>query len=121
MKISSKQPSGCSPLLKAEDDSIRAMIAAGPHYVVGHNRELVMGGGDHWLTAWFDRGFERGTAEILRGEWRVVSVGGAAPQGDAAAAVPDFGKSSYAVWTGATTPKASCWSLRASFSRAARA
>jgi heat shock protein HslJ len=100
MEISSKQPSGCSPLLKAEDESIRAMIAAGPHYVVGHNRELVMGGGDHWLTAWFDRGFERGTADMLRGEWRVDAVDGAAPKAMPRPPSLIFGKSSYAVWDG---------------------
>jgi heat shock protein HslJ len=100
MDIASKQPSGCSPLLKAEDDSIRAMVAAGPHYVVGHNRELVMGGGDHWLTAWFDRQLEREAGDILRGEWRVDAVDGAVPKAMPRPPSLIFGKHSYAVWDG---------------------
>ncbi len=100
MEISSRQPSGCSPTLKAEDEAIRAMVAAGPHYVVGHNRELVMGGGDHWLTGQFDRAHEREAAGILRGEWRVETVDGAAPKAMPRPPSVIFGKSSYAVWDG---------------------
>lgn len=100
METSSRQPAGCSPTLKAEDESIRAMIAAGPHYVVGPNRELVMGGGDHWLTAWFDRGLEREAAALLRGEWRVEAVDGVAPKDMPRPPSLIFGRASYAVWDG---------------------
>lgn len=100
MRIASKQPSGCGPTLKAEDDSIRAMIAAGPRYVVGFNRELVMGGGDHWLTGRFDRSREREAADGLRGEWRVDAVDGAAPKAMPRPPSLIFGKAGYAVWDG---------------------
>jgi heat shock protein HslJ len=100
MEIASKQPSGCSPTLKAEDDSIRAMIAARPHYVVGHNRELVMGGGDHWLTGRFDRTRALDAAQLLRGEWRVEAVDGAAPKAMPKPPSLIFGKAGYAVWDG---------------------
>jgi len=100
MEIVSKQPSGCSPTLKAQDNSIRAMIAAGPRYVVGPNRELVIGGGEHWLTGWFDRTAEREAAESLRGEWRVEAIDGAAPKLMPRPPSLIFGKSSYAVWDG---------------------
>jgi heat shock protein HslJ len=100
MEIASSQPTGCSSTLKAQDDSIRAMVAAGPHYVVGPNRELVIGGGDHWLTGWFDRTVEREAAESLRGEWRVKTVDGASPKAMPRPPSVIFGKSSYAVWDG---------------------
>lgn len=100
MEIASKQPSGCSRTLKAEDDAIRAMIAAGPQYVAGPNRELVMGGGDHWLTGWFDRTLAREAADSLRGEWRVEAVDGAAPKAMPRPPSLIFGKTSYAVWDG---------------------
>jgi heat shock protein HslJ len=100
MEISSKQPSGCNAYLKAEDDAIRAMIAAGPRYVVGPNRELVMGGGDHWLTGWVDPANGREAAATLLGEWQVESVDGTAPKAMPRPPSLIFGRSSYAVWDG---------------------
>jgi heat shock protein HslJ len=99
MKAVSSQPSSCSPLLKAEDSAIREMFAAAPQFVVGANREFVMAGGNHWMSAMFDRRLPSG-AELLRGEWRIEAVDGAVP-----AAMPRppsliFGDSSYAIWDG---------------------
>jgi hypothetical protein len=76
------------------------MVAAGPQYVVGHNRELVMGGGDHWLTGRFDRTLVRDAANILLGQWRVEAVDGAAPKAMPRPPSLSFGKASYAVWDG---------------------
>jgi heat shock protein HslJ len=100
MELSSKQPSGCSPTLKAEDDAIRAMFRATPQYVVGHNREIVLGGGDHWLTGSFDPTLARKASDSLRGEWRVDAVDGVAPKAMPRPPSLTFGKSYYGVWDG---------------------
>jgi heat shock protein HslJ len=100
MEIVSKPPSACSPTSKAEDASIRAMVAAGPRFVVGPNRELVMGGGDHWLTGRFAHEREGKAATMLIGEWRVTAIGGAAVKAMRQPPSVIFGKSSYAVWDG---------------------
>ncbi|HEX8579122.1 MAG TPA: META domain-containing protein [Allosphingosinicella sp.] len=98
MSVTTKQPARCSPTLKAEDDALRAMAAAGPHYVVGFNRELVMGGGAHWLTGRFDSAALQ--AASLLGEWRVASVDGVAPKPTPRLPSVAFGKAGYAVWDG---------------------
>ncbi|HEY7810483.1 MAG TPA: META domain-containing protein [Allosphingosinicella sp.] len=100
MSVATKQPARCSPTLKAEDDAVRAMAAAGPHYVVGHNRELVMGGATHWLTGRFDNAAMRLSADLLLGEWRVASVDGVAPKPTPRPPSVAFGKAGYAVWDG---------------------
>ncbi|HEX9955102.1 MAG TPA: META domain-containing protein [Allosphingosinicella sp.] len=100
MTVATKQPAKCSPTLKAEDNAIRAMAAAGPHHVVGHNRELVMGGGAHWLSGRFDNAASGLPANALFGEWRVTSVDGVAPKSTPRLPSVAFGKAGYAVWDG---------------------
>jgi hypothetical protein len=100
MDIASKQPSGCSPTLKAEDDSIRAIFKATPEYVVGPNGEFVMGGGDHWLTGSFARSIAAEAANSLRGEWRVDAVDGVAQKAMPRPPSLAFGKAYLGVWDG---------------------
>lgn len=100
MEVTSKTARDCGPVVKPLDDALRAMISAGPRYVTGPNRELVMAGGGHWLTGRFDRSLGRDDKAMLRGEWRIDAVDGVAPATGERPASLAFGNASYAVWDG---------------------
>ena len=100
MDVASPTPSACAPAARAADGALRAMIAAAPRYTTGPNRELVMGGGAHWLTGDFDRNFGKDAPASLRGEWRIVSVDGIAPAAGPRPPSLAFGAASYALWDG---------------------
>ena len=94
--LSPAPPRACN----AEDQALRGLFAAAPSYVVGPNRELVLGGGDHWLTAWFARDFGRDGKALLSGEWRIDTADGLAPGKTERPPSLTFGTASYAVWDG---------------------
>jgi heat shock protein HslJ len=92
--------SGCTADQQAARQSLLALFAASPLYVVGPNREFVMGGGEHWLSGEFDREFGRDDKALLRGEWRIDSVDGAVPKKVPRPPSLIFGNASYALWDG---------------------
>lgn len=99
IEVTSKEPRGCGSAERPADEAFRAMIAAAPRFVTGPNRELVMGGGGHWLAGQFDRAFGRDD-KLLRGEWRIDTVDGTPPAVVERPASLVLGNVSYAVWDG---------------------
>lgn len=99
MEVTSEEPRGCGPAERPADEAFRAMIAAAPRFVTGPNRELVMGGGGHWLAGQFDRAFGRDD-RLFRGEWRIDTVDGTPPAVSERAASVVLGNVSYAIWDG---------------------
>lgn len=94
--LAAATPRSCGP----EDQALRGLFASAPHYVVGPNRELVIGGGEHWLTGQFARRPGLGDQPLLRGEWRIEKVDGEVPLKTERPPSLIFGASSYAVWDG---------------------
>jgi len=100
MAVTSPQLTDCAPADRDADARLRALFTGGPHYAAGPNRELVMGAGDHWLAARFDRSLDRSGEARLIGQWRIESVDGARPAASERPASLIFGKASYAIWDG---------------------
>ena len=89
-------PRSCSPA----DQALRTMFASTPSYVVGPNRELVIGGGDHWLTGQYAAASGGDDKALLRGEWRIAAVDGVMPQKTERPPSLIVGVSSYGLWDG---------------------
>jgi hypothetical protein len=91
---------GCTPEEAPAYQRLRGAIAALAEYTVGPNRELVMGGGNHWLVGEFDRAAIGEDKSVLLGEWRIDSAGGVKPLQTPRPPSLIFGTHSYAYWDG---------------------
>jgi heat shock protein HslJ len=100
IEVQASVPKGCAPEAAATDSRLRTVMSALRSYVVGPNRELVMGGGEHWLVGQFEAATAKADKAALLGEWRVESVVGAKPLDRPRPPSLIFGASSYAIWDG---------------------
>jgi heat shock protein HslJ len=99
-EVEAPVPRRCAAEAAATDQRLRTAISALRQYVVGPNRELVMGGGEHWLVGQFEAAGAKADKAALLGEWRVEAVDGAQPLESPRPPSLIFGNSSYAIWDG---------------------
>jgi heat shock protein HslJ len=100
MEIDAASAGRCAPEATATDRRLRSAIAGLRNYVVGPNRELVIGGAGHWLVGQFDAAALKEDKALLVGEWRVESVDGQKPMQSPRPPSLIFGNSSFAFWDG---------------------
>jgi heat shock protein HslJ len=88
----------CAAGAAAAEAKLAEAVARPLRYVVGPNGELVLAGGDHWISG--QRDISLGRGETLTGQWRVVSVDGTPPPPSGRPAEVNIGPGAYAVWDG---------------------